>query len=272
MVSIRWTGAAGLEFTHNGQTILVDPYHSRVGKFDVLFKRLMPNIPAIENYLKEIPGKLSAIIVGHTHFDHALDVPAFSKHFDGPVIGSISLENLMVRSGMPGRVTTCERGKRIELPGNAAVSMIPSIHGLVAFGRIPYPRSIDPNGRIPLKAREYRHGEVYIAQLEVAGTIFMHSGSANLIESELNGHKCDVLFMGVPGWKKVPEYTTHFLEIVKPRMIVPFHFDDFTTSVRPHLKPRNLPLTDLTGFMMRIKQSAPDIEIRVMRPFETMTF
>jgi L-ascorbate metabolism protein UlaG (beta-lactamase superfamily) len=272
MVSVRWTGAAGLEFTHNGQTILIDPYHSRPGKFDVFFRRLMPNIHDIESYLKEIPGKLSAIIVGHTHFDHALDIPEFSKHFNGSLIGSLSLEKLMARHGMAGRVTICEGNKRIELPGNAAVTMIPSTHGLVAFGRIPYPGSIDPSGRFPLTAREYRHGEVYMPKLEVGGTIFMHAGSANLIESALNGHHCDVLFMCVPGWKKVPAYTTHLLEIVKPRMIIPFHFDDFTTPVRPHLKPRILPLTDLTGFVRRIKQSAPHIEIRTPQPFETMTF
>ena len=100
--------------------------------------------------------------------------------------------------------------------GNAAVTMIPSTHGLVAFGRIPYPGSIDPSGRLPLIAREYRHGEVYMPKLEMGGTIFMHAGSANLIESALNGHHCDVLFMCVPGWKKVPAYTTHLLEIVKP--------------------------------------------------------
>ena len=59
MVSVRWTGAAGLEFTHNGQTILIDPYHSRPGKFDVFFRRLMPNIHAIESYLTLPEGQSS---------------------------------------------------------------------------------------------------------------------------------------------------------------------------------------------------------------------
>jgi hypothetical protein len=36
MTSVRWTGAAGLEFTEGEQTILIDPFHSRPGKFDVL--------------------------------------------------------------------------------------------------------------------------------------------------------------------------------------------------------------------------------------------
>lgn len=272
MVSVRWTGAAGLEFTHNDQTILIDPYHSRLGKLKVFFGRLTPNIRAIESYLEKLPGKLSAIIVGHTHFDHALDIAEFSKHFDGPLVGSVSLEKLMAMHEIPGRVTLCEGGKRIELPGNAAVTMIPSAHGLVAFGRVPYPGDIDPSGQPPLKAGEYRHGTVYMPKLEMGGKIFLHAGSANLIESELGGHHCDVLFMCVPGWKKIPEYSTHLLEIVKPQIIVPFHFDDFSAPIRPHLKPPTLPLVDLGGFLKRISQSSPDIEIRLPQPFETMTF
>ena len=272
MVSVRWTGAAGLEFTHNGQTILIDPYPSRPGKLKLFFGRLTPDIRAIETYLVKLPGELSAIIVGHTHFDHALDIPEFSRHFDGPLVGSLSLEKLMAMHDMPGRVTICEGGERVELPGDAAVTMIPSMHGLVVFGRIPYPGDIDPSGKRPLKASQYRHGAVYMPKLEMEGKIFLHAGSANFIESELHGHHCDVLFMCVPGWKKVPAYSTHLLEITKPKIVVPFHFDDFSAPIHAHLKHRTLPFVDMRGFLQRIRQSAPDIEIRLPQPFETMTF
>ena len=272
MVSVRWTGAAGLEFTHNGQTILIDPYHSRLGKLKVFFGRLTPNILAIESYLEKLPGELSAIIVGHTHFDHALDIPKFSRQFDGPLVGNSSLETLMAMHGMPGRVIVCEGSKRIELPGSAAVTMIPSVHGLVAFGRAPYPGEIDRTRRVPLRAREYRHGVVFMPKVEMGGKVFMHAGSAGLVESELDGHHCDVLFMCVPGWKKIPEYFTRLLEIVKPKIIVPFHFDDFSTPLPSNMKAPTLPFVDLTGLLKRIRQSAPDIEIRLAQPFETMTF
>jgi len=272
MISVRWTGAAGLEFTHNGQTILIDPYHSRPGKLKVFFGRLTPNIRAIESYLEKLPGKLSAIIVGHTHFDHALDIPEFSRHFDGPLVGSLSLEKLMAMHDMPGRVTICQGGERVELPGDAAVTMIPSMHGLVVFGRIPYQGDIDPSAQRPLKASQYRLGAVYMPKLEVGGKIFMDAGSANFIESELDGHHCDVLFMCVPGWKKVPGYSSRLLEIVKPKIVVPFHFDDFSAPVRPQRKPPTLPFVDVRGFLKRISRSVPDIEIRLPQPFETMTF
>jgi L-ascorbate metabolism protein UlaG (beta-lactamase superfamily) len=272
MVDVRWTGAAGLEFTHNGQTILIDPYHSRPGKLKVFFGRLLPDISAIESYLEKLPGNLSAIIVGHTHFDHALDIPEFSRRFDGPLVGSPSLEKLMAMHNMTGRVTVCEGNTRIELLGDAAVTMIPSMHGLVLFGRIPYSGDLAPGVQPPLKASQYRHGAVYIPKLEIGGKTFMHVGSANFIESELHGHQCDVLFMCVPGWKNRPGYPARLLEITKPNIVVPFHYDDFTAPIHTQLKRRNVPFVDMKGFLNRINESASDIEIRVPQPFESMTF
>jgi glyoxylase-like metal-dependent hydrolase (beta-lactamase superfamily II) len=72
MVSVRWTGAAGLEFTYEGKTWLIDPYLSRVGKATVFFGRPQADREKISRYLETLPGKLQAVIVGHTHLDHAL--------------------------------------------------------------------------------------------------------------------------------------------------------------------------------------------------------
>jgi L-ascorbate metabolism protein UlaG (beta-lactamase superfamily) len=109
-------------------------------------------------------------------------------------------------------------------------------------------------------------------KIELGGKIFLHAGSANCIESELQGHECDVLFMCVPGWKKVPEYTTRFLQIVRPKVIVPFHYDDFSAPLRRRTKTRNLPLLDMQRFIRHILESAPDAEIRLLQPFESTVF
>ena len=272
MVKVRWTGAAGLEFTHNGLVILIDPYHSRPGKFQVFFRHLRPKTDAISKYLASLTGQLSAIIVGHTHFDHALDIPVFAEHFDGPLIGNASLDTLMTMYGKPGRVIVCKGGERVELPGGAVVTVIPSTHGLVAFGRVPYPGEINPADRLPLKSNEYRHGTVLILKLEIGGTVFMHIGSANFAESELQGASCDVLFMCVPGWKEFPGYTTRLLKIVKPKIIVPFHYDDFSTPISPNGRAGIVPFQDMAGFLKSVSQSVPGVEIRVARIFESMSF
>ena len=271
MVKIRWTGAAGVEFTEGGKTVLIDPYHSRPGKFKIFFGRPESNSGLISSYLEKLPGKLSAIIAGHTHLDHVLDIPEFAKHLECPLIGSKSLETLMNLHEKPGIVTVCKGNERVELPGGAAVTMIRSRHGLVLFERAPYPGEISPENHLPMKASDYRLGDVYMPKLEMGGTIFMHAGSANFIESEIEGHHCDVLFMCVPGWKKIPEYCTRLPAILQPKIIIPFHYDDFSSPMPEDGRAKTLPFQDMPGFLKRVSESAPGAEIRMIHPFESMT-
>jgi L-ascorbate metabolism protein UlaG (beta-lactamase superfamily) len=272
MVTVHWTGAAGLEITEEGRTVLVDPYHSRPGKFASLFGRPEPKAEAIDRYIARLPGTVEAIVAGHTHVDHVLDIPSLERRLGCRVIGSRSLQTLMTLHGRSGTVTVCEGGERIELPGGAAVTMIRSRHGLVLFGKVPYPGDIDPGCRLPMKAADYRVGDAYIPKLEMGGVTFMHAGSANFIESEIEGHRCDVLFMAVPGWKKTPKYCTRLPQIVRPQMIVPFHYDDFSSPLRKDGTVRPLPFQDMKGFIGRISGENPGCEIRTVRPFETMIF
>lgn len=44
MVSVRWTGAAGLEISHEGAAYLMDPDVARPGKTAVFFKRLLQQL------------------------------------------------------------------------------------------------------------------------------------------------------------------------------------------------------------------------------------
>jgi len=104
MVSVRGTGAAGLEFTYEGKTWLIDPYLSRVGKATVLFGRPQVDSEKISRHLETLPGKLQSVIVGHTHLDHALDVPEIVSRFPVPLVGNESLEALMSLHGMPVRI------------------------------------------------------------------------------------------------------------------------------------------------------------------------
>lgn len=271
-IQVRWTGAAGLEITKDQQTVLIDPYHSRLGKRDVFFKALVPRSHAIEEYLGSLPGELSAVIVGHTHFDHALDIPIIARKFHGPIVGNASLESLMALHGMPGRVIIPERRETIDLPGRITLTMIPSAHGLVAFGRVPYTGDIDPSDSPPLKARQYRHGKVYMSKVKMGQMTFIHAGSANFVESELDGHRCDVLFMCVPGWKRIPQYCIRLPKILQPEVIIPFHFDDFSAPMDGNMVARTLPFQDMKRFLGRISQALPRAEIRVPRTFEPMFF
>ena len=174
-------------------------------------------------------------------------------------------------SGLSGRTRVCSGQEKVVLENGASVTMIPSLHGLVVLGRVPYPGDISQELSLPLRARDYRLGDMFMPKLEIGGITIMHAGSANCRASELDGHGCDVLFMCVPGWKKSREYTTTLLEILKPEVIVPFHFDDFTAPINGGRLPM-LPFTDMAGFQEEIRSVLPKTKIRMPLPYVPMKF
>lgn len=272
MVSVRWTGAAGLEFTDEGKTWLIDPYISRVGKATAFFGRPRPDREKISRYLETLPGELQAVIVSHSHMDHALDIAEILRQRPVPLVGNESLETLMSLHGMPGKVSICAGRTRIDLPGGASVTMIPSSHGLVLFGRAPYPGEIDATKRLPMKASDYRHGRVFIIRLEVGGTSFMHVGTANLIDAELDGQECDVLFLCLAGWRMIPDYLGRVLSRVRPKVVVPFHFDDFSAPLPKDLRTPMLPGIPMKPFLEGIAALAPDAKIVLPDLYKPMEF
>lgn len=272
MIEIRWLGAAGLEIAVDRNIVLIDPYLSRPGKFSVLFRQLRPSQSRIRSYTSGIAGKVSAVICGHTHFDHALDIPDIVSVEHCRAIGGRSLKALFEISGMNPEMDVCKGNESYELEGGIKVHMIPSRHGLVLFRRVPYPGEIDPHGEAPIKAGQYGLGTMFMPKIEIGGVTLLHAGSANFIESEVGGHRCDILFMCVPGWKNVPEYTTKFVEMLGPEVIVPFHFDDFTARIPNTGRVRALPFTDMQGFIERIHHNNPGAVIRIPNPDEVMRF
>ena len=261
MIKVRWTGAAGIEFVTDQGVILIDPFFSRLGKFQVFFQQVAARADVLDKYLESLPAKLSGVIVGHTHVDHALDVPYLAQNIDCKIVGSKSLDSLFKLYGLLDRVTVCKGQEVIELGENTFVTMIPSVHGKVIMGRIPFSGEIDPNEKLPMKAKAYKHGTVFVPKIKIADTTFMHFGSADYIESQLDGHTCDVMFMCVPGWKRKDGYTSRLMDIVKPEVVVPFHFDDFSRQISKTGKAPLLPFQDMSGFVSEIKQHSPEVKI-----------
>lgn len=271
METVTWTGAAGLHFETDDGIILIDPYHTRVDIFNALIGPISPDTAAIEANLPDMQ-KVKALIVGHTHCDHALDVPYIAANSAFPVVGSASLDTLMTLHNMPQRVRICKGGETVPIGHDASVTMIPSAHGLVALGKVPFPGEIRATSTLPMKASGYRVGAVFAPKLQIGGQTFLHVGSANFIESEINGHTCDVLFLCVPGWKHCPGYPQRLIELTQPRTVVLFHHDDFTKPHTPGTPTKILPFSGVKGMVKAIKSNFPGIRVCQPEVHETLSF
>ena len=90
-LTVSWLGVSGYRFEYEGHTLLVDPYVSRVPLSSVLARR--PALPDPERIGRHIgsPTKCVGILVGHTHFDHAVDAPVIARRLACKAYGSASL-------------------------------------------------------------------------------------------------------------------------------------------------------------------------------------
>lgn len=271
MVDVVWTGAAGLQFHNAKTTILVDPYYTRINIFNTLLGSITPDAVAIDIKVPH-PEQVKAIIVGHTHSDHALDVPYIMRRSYANLIGSQSMDALMSISGQPGRTTVCKGGETVPLGELGTVTMIRSTHGLVTMGKVPFPGEIRPTCTLPMKASGYRVGTAFAPKIEIQGMTFLHCGSANFIDEEIAGHTCDILFLCVPGWKKRPGYPEQLISMTQAQTVVLFHWDDFSKRHVKGKKTRKMPLMDMEGMVQQIKDHCPDVDIMVPEVGETMSF
>src|SRR6185437_8069501 len=105
-VLVRWLGTAGFALEHAGHVVLIDPYLTRASLARCLLSPLVPDEAAIARHVP----RADAIVLGHTHFDHALDAPVIARRTGARVYGSRSAAALCRSRGVPaGQVEVVER-------------------------------------------------------------------------------------------------------------------------------------------------------------------
>jgi len=260
-LELEWLGVAGYRLSYEGQTIYVDPYLSRVPLASVIRRTPALADRSLHERFLQPAGQLAAVLVGHTHFDHAIDVPEIARVHHCPVYGSSSLVNLMRLYGLAERAIEVEPDRRYEL-GPFTVTFVPSTHSKLLLGyAVPFDGELTCEHLDGLSASAYRCGQVWGIHIEVAGTTFYHQGSANLVDEAIHHGGVDVFLAGIAGRSFTRDYWARILTRLQPRTIVASHFDDF-------FRPIDSPM----GFSTNVNLAAvPDEVATVSRDFEVAT-
>lgn len=226
-LEIEWLGVSGYRLTYAGHTLFVDPYVSRVPFRDLLLRRrALPDGATLERFVRA-PGETVGVLVGHTHFDHAIDAPALARRLDCKAYGSASLGNLMALHGMPERAVEVEPHRVYEL-GPFEVSFTPSAHSKLLLGlAVPYDGELTCEHLDSLSPAAYRCGQVWGITIAVAGIRLYHQGSANLVDNAVRERGIDVFLAGVAGRSFTDRYWQRILPLLEPRVVVPTHYDNF---------------------------------------------
>jgi L-ascorbate metabolism protein UlaG (beta-lactamase superfamily) len=268
-LELEWLGVAGYRLTFEGRTLYIDPYVSRVSVGAVLRREPAHADPALhDRYFADSRGEVVGVLVGHTHFDHAIDVPALARRTGAPAYGSRSLVNLMNLHGLGELAVEVEPHRVYEL-GPFAVSFVPSLHSKLLLGyRVPFDGELTCEHLGGLTPSAYKCGQVWGIHVEVAGARLYHQGSANLIDEEIDQRGVDVFLAGIAGRSFTPDYWPRILRRLEPRVVVASHFDDF-------FRPVDAPLgfstnVNLAAFPEEIGAVSHDFAVATLAPMQTV--
>lgn len=247
VLRLRYLGTAGFVVELAQRTLVIDPFVTRPGLVDSFFHPLVPD-PLL---IRTLIPRADDVLLGHTHYDHALDAPELCKLTGARLIGSPSAWRIGWAAGLPESQLVQTRGAEDIACGAVTVRGLRSRHGKVYSERVPLAGPVSELFRWPGRITHFRHGLVFNWLIEGAGVSMVHVDSADFIEEELTGVTCDVLCLCAIGRHRRPRYVERAVELLQPRVVIPCHWDWFGTPFEP--EPKELPRADVVSMVHEIR-------------------
>lgn len=227
-VSVTYLGVNGYLIRSGETAILVDPFFSRVPMRDVVFKvPIQPSDTAIAHarHAGAIPEQIDAVLITHSHFDHAFDVPALQKQLGGKVITSETGAFLCEAMGTPRSDLRPSKPGDVHHAGAATIRVLAAQHDLV-LGNLPYPGLIcEPLEAPPATAADWRLGTPLAYLIELGGKrIYLESGGVVGHPPTVSG--VDLAIVGTAVGDGKGRYA-EAVRALQPRFVLPSHQDNF---------------------------------------------
>jgi L-ascorbate metabolism protein UlaG (beta-lactamase superfamily) len=255
----RWLGVAGIELSTNGRVLVIDPFFSRFPTRKLWFGQVQPD----RELIAEKVQRCDFVLVTHTHWDHFMDVPDVVQTTGAVTFGSSNSCQLLALCGIPPeKIHKIQVGDELTLV-DFRIEVREAQHLMIpGFTAGP----LSPGLRPPLRARDYRMDANFSFLISVSGVRLLTDPGVRPEKAVA----ADVLFV-LPEMGRA--YYQSLLDVVQPKVVVPYHWDDFfrplSQPLRPFWKLPRLALAplervDLAGFRRMIGQLAP--ETRVFEP------
>jgi L-ascorbate metabolism protein UlaG (beta-lactamase superfamily) len=256
-MELTWLGTAGFRIKTGEHTILVDPYLSRNDK-------ALPRQSLKPSDIQDA----EMIFISHGHFDHIYDVPTIASNTGAKVYCGKGIGETLIRNGMESAQihevnSDGENFNDNEIQAQAFFSQ----H--VKFDRWLIFRTLARiNFRLfrylPL-SREYPEGQVLSWRFNIEGQVIHHFGSAGSTADELlrlKSRPTDILLVPMQGHSNISKIAHEYVRALQPNIVIPNHQDDFFPPIST--------MVDTQPFVKLVKQTNPDVEIKILEINESL--
>jgi L-ascorbate metabolism protein UlaG (beta-lactamase superfamily) len=241
-IHITYFGVSTLLFDDGKTQLMVDAFFTRPTFWQTLTQKIASKPALIDSLFESSKiNRLQAVFTTHTHFDHALDLGYVCAKTKAKLYGSISALRIGKGGGLEeDKLSLIKPFETIQV-GGFEITAIPSKHSpnnLLRDDERPIPRPISQ----PLKVDEYAEGGSYDYFIKRGKKTFFVKASANFIPGQLATIQADVVFLGVAlvskqsqDWQE--QYFRQTLANLKPKTVVPLHWDNFFLPLSHSLEP-----------------------------------
>lgn len=260
-LTVQWLGTAAI-LLDDGQTrIMIDPYFSRPSFFTMMTHKVKPDAERIHQGLESAGiQSVDAILVSHSHIDHALDAPFIANEMGADIVGSESTANIARGQQVPeNQIKVVDPGQPLHY-GAFTIRFIPSKHG----GWFQQGEQITAPLPSPTFAWNYKMGNVYSILIEHPGGRILHHASAGFIPGNLDSFHAEVVLLGIALRPDTRDYINNVVKAVHAHTVIPIHWDDFTQPLDKKMEP--LPAIGMDSFFQDMAKDFPDIRVRTLPP------
>lgn len=234
---IKYLGISNLCFDDGQNTVIFDACLTRPDLMSVLFKRIKTKPHLVDQILAAANiEKIDAVFISHSHYDHALDAAYLTRKFKAHLYGSRSTLNIAKGAGIQNQQLTLFKPGQTYQIGNFKITILRSLHSKPFFFNNDLGQEIKKPLKQPTFAWQFKEGGSYDFLVENKGRKFLIRPSFSYLPHELDNVHAEYLFLGDTTLSKASQneqisFFTETIEKVKPRMVVPLHWDNFTRSL-----------------------------------------
>lgn len=282
-IQLRYLGAGGYLIRRGSHAILTAPLYTNPSWLRVGLGWIASDTALIDQlHPATSTGEVGAILVGHAHYDHLLDVPYIARkyHPEAKIYGSRSMASLVVAAEprLEDRVKVLEEevardgkpGKWFYLADSTIRFMaLESAHG-AHYLRIHLMKGEVKADlkRVPRWAWGWKEGETLaylIDFLGPQGAIDFRIHYSDAVTPDSAGfpphfaaddaHPIDLAVLCVGSGQVTEGYPEMFMAAVKPRHVILGHWEDFFRSAVK--RPRRLHSSHIKAFIAEVEVDLP---------------
>ena len=248
-LSVRFASVCCAVIEGFGTAVLCDPFFTHIPLRQVVFGHAISDPDEVKPFVPHL-GSVQAVVVGHSHYDHAMAVPTVDPHLapDAVFLGSQTLAHTFAATPLThpilavnDQLTTIHRMGTPWVHPDGRLRIWPILSGHPAqwaFFHL-YKRQLDaPRSRPPVRVHHYQEG-ITIAFLvdfldagRVAARVYIQSSSTGhpagfFPHTMLEERGVDLALVSMDVANREMQSGDSVLHLVAPRHVVFTHYEDF---------------------------------------------